>query len=72
MTNEEIEQKITQLESEIRLARRAWRIDYEELTERLDNMGVKNLTEIAKGLHALKEEVNALKNKYDSKYRTEK
>jgi hypothetical protein len=72
MTNEEIEQKIIELEREIRAARRAWRIDYNELTERLDNMGIKNLTEIAKGLFALKEEVNTLKKKYDTNKGTKK
>lgn len=66
MTNEEIKQKIIELEREIHLARRAWRIDYDELTERLDNMGIKNLTEIAKEISALKDEMNAIQKRYDT------
>jgi DNA gyrase/topoisomerase IV subunit A len=72
MTHEEIEQKIIELERYIRAERKAWRIDYEELTERLDSLGVKNLTEIAKGLFALKEEVQTLKKKYDTNKGTKK
>lgn len=72
MTNEEIEQKIIELERYIRAERKAWRIDYDEITERLDSLGIKNLTEIAKGLLALKEEVKAIQKRYDTINRTKK
>ena len=62
MTNEEIEQKIIELEREIHLARRAWRIDYNELTERLDFLGGKEMAQMAKDLYEIKKQIKTLEH----------
>lgn len=69
---EKLEQRITQLENDCRSNRRAWRIDYDELSGRLDNMGIANLDKIAKQVGNLKKEMRIIQNKYDKNNRTNK